>query len=314
MGDHDHNHNYNHNHNHQHSHTDHHQHQHHSHTDHHHHHHQHSHDHTDHHHAHDHAHDMRGGLLILAGMLAFFLLEKILRASFGSHSHSHGHAHADSDLTSSQTHSQTHSHSHDHAHSNAKESHDGCDGHDHHLTQAKSRHTATVSPQPPVLQPPTPTEPASNLGIRILHSLADASHNLTDGMMLAASFLAAEHAGNYTGAWATTAAILMHEVPHEIGDFALHIQAGSSKCSAIGVQLVTALAALLGNVLVLALGSIIRSIDSYIMPLTAGGFIYIALVDVVPDLLEEKSLKFSILQVIAMSIGVFLMYLIALFE
>lgn len=76
---------------------------------------------------------------------------------------------------------------------------------------------------------------------------ADFAHNFTDGLAIGASYLA----GNSIGV-VTTLTILFHEVPHEIGDFAILIQSGCSKSKAMTLQLITALGALSGTILSLA--------------------------------------------------------------
>lgn len=80
-----------------------------------------------------------------------------------------------------------------------------------------------------------------------LNLAADFAHNFTDGLAIGASYLA----GNSIGV-ITTLTILFHEVPHEIGDFAILIQSGCSKSKAMTLQLITALGALSGTVLSLA--------------------------------------------------------------
>jgi len=104
-----------------------------------------------------------------------------------------------------------------------------------------------------------------------------------------------------------------HEIPHEIGDFAILIQSGFSKKSAILLQVFTAIGAVLGCVFGLLAGGIVESIN-WILPFTAGGFIYIATVDIIPELLEDNDLVQSIKEVVAMLIGIGMMILIALYE
>jgi len=127
-------------------------------------------------------------------------------------------------------------------------------------------------------------------------------------MALAASFLV-----SYKVGVVTTIAVFFHEIPHEIGDFAILIQSGFSKKSAILLQVFTAIGAVLGCVFGLLAGGIVESIN-WILPFTAGGFIYIATVDIIPELLEDNDLVQSIKEVVAMLIGIGMMILIALYE
>lgn len=76
-----------------------------------------------------------------------------------------------------------------------------------------------------------------------LNLAADFMHNFTDGLAIGASYLAGKNVGIIT-----TFTILVHEVPHEIGDFAILIQSGCSKRKAMGLQLITAIGALIGTV------------------------------------------------------------------
>jgi len=141
-----------------------------------------------------------------------------------------------------------------------------------------------------------------------LNLAADFTHNFTDGLAIGASYLA----GNSVGI-VTTVTILLHEVPHEIGDFAILIKSGCSRKKAMFLQLTTAVGAIAGNVLAL-LGT---SGDSspWILPFTAGGFIYIATVSVIPELLEHSTkLGQSLKEISALLLGVFMMVLITQIE
>lgn len=141
-----------------------------------------------------------------------------------------------------------------------------------------------------------------------LNLAADFTHNFTDGLAIGASYLA----GNSIGLL-TTVTILLHEVPHEIGDFAILIKSGCSRRKAMALQLVTALGALAGTVIAL-LGSSGEA-SPWVLPFTAGGFIYIATVSVLPELLEESTkLLQSIKEISALLAGVGVMIVIAKFE
>jgi len=139
-----------------------------------------------------------------------------------------------------------------------------------------------------------------------LNLAADAAHNFTDGLMLGANFLSGPRQG-----LSATLAILFHEVPHEVGDVAILMQAGFSKWAAIRAQLSTALGALLGTLVGLAAG---RTNSALLQCFTAGGFIYVATVDVLPSLLRECSPKQSALELLAMGAGIYLMYLVLVLE
>lgn len=143
-----------------------------------------------------------------------------------------------------------------------------------------------------------------------LNLAADFAHNFTDGLAIGASFLAGQNIGIIT-----TLTILFHEVPHEIGDFAILIQSGCTKQKAIFLQLFTALGALTGTLLSLIFESAISGVaTSCILPFTAGGFIYIATVSIIPELKESSGFVQSLKEIIALVAGVLMMVVIAYIE
>merc|ERR1712024_414559 len=142
-----------------------------------------------------------------------------------------------------------------------------------------------------------------------LNLAADCFHNFTDGLAVGSSFLAGESMGMIT-----TITILFHEIPHEIGDFAILIQSGVPRGKAIMLQALTAVGAVTGCALSLLLGGATEAAASLTLPFTAGGFIYIATVSVIPELLEGSSLKQTVMEVVAMLLGVGIMVIIAQYE
>lgn len=144
-----------------------------------------------------------------------------------------------------------------------------------------------------------------------LNLAADFTHNFTDGLAIGASYIAGQNIGLIT-----TVTIFLHEIPHEIGDFAILVQSGCSRKKAMMLQLLTAFGAVSGTVLSIYLrGSSDSLVSSLILPFTAGGFIYIATVSVIPELLEGSN-KFSqsIKEIVALLAGVYMMVLIAQYE
>lgn len=144
-----------------------------------------------------------------------------------------------------------------------------------------------------------------------LNLAADFTHNFTDGLAIGASFIAGHSVG-----LVTTFTILLHEIPHEIGDFAILVQSGCSRRKAMLLQLLTAFGAISGTVLSIYLrGASEGLVSSLILPFTAGGFIYIATVSVIPELLEgNNKLSQSIKEILALLAGVYMMVLIAKYE
>ncbi|CAG0920765.1 unnamed protein product [Notodromas monacha] len=143
-----------------------------------------------------------------------------------------------------------------------------------------------------------------------LNLAADFTHNFTDGLAIGASFLRGSTIGTLT-----TLSILLHEIPHEIGDFAILIQSGCGKKKAIMLQLVTAVGALSGTITSFLAEEMGEKAPAWILPFTAGGFIYIATVSVLPELLEGvTNVKQSIMEILALLLGVYMMVLIAQYE
>ncbi len=128
-----------------------------------------------------------------------------------------------------------------------------------------------------------------------LNLAADFTHNLTDGLAIGASFLAGRSIGIVT-----TIAIL--------------IQSGCSRRKAMRLQLITAVGAFTGTCISLFAEGLGDAASSWILPFTAGGFIYIATVSVIPELLHDTSLWQSIKEVLALLVGVTMMVLIAQYE
>jgi len=141
-----------------------------------------------------------------------------------------------------------------------------------------------------------------------LNIIADTAHNFTDGMAIAASFLVNPKLGI-----GTTIGVFFHEIPHEIGDYAILIQSGFSKNQAMMVQLWTAFGAIGGCIVGLIAGGYVESVN-WILPFTAGGFIYIAIANVIPELLENSSVKQTIAELIGICLGITMMSFIALNE
>lgn len=142
----------------------------------------------------------------------------------------------------------------------------------------------------------------------ILNLIADFLHNFTDGLAIGASFLSGTKLGI-----STTFAIFLHEVPHEIGDYAILIQSGFSKKKAIWLQFATAIGAISGTVLSLFLGTHDERANDWILPFTAGGFIYIATVHLIPQL-KNSSFKQTVAELVCFVIGVAIMYFMAWLE
>ncbi|XP_016096719.1 zinc transporter ZIP13 isoform X2 [Sinocyclocheilus grahami] len=152
------------------------------------------------------------------------------------------------------------------------------------------------------------TEPKKIKTSGYLNLLANCIDNFTHGLAVAGSFLVSRKVG-----FLTTFAILLHEIPHEVGDFAILLRAGFDRWKAVRMQLSTALGGVLGACFALCSQSQhgAENATAWILPFTSGGFLYIALVNVVPDLLQETNPRNSILQVLLLFCGIAVMALLS---
>nr|XP_020670788.1 zinc transporter SLC39A7 [Pogona vitticeps] len=228
------------------------------------------------HQAPEHQHMMMVGLWVLGGIVAFLVVEKFVRHVKGGHGHLHGHSHA----------------------AKAKSSDDEAE---------KELGRRTAEKAAPRRKDDAPE--STMLVAGYLNLAADFAHNFTDGLALGASFLAGSTVGTVT-----TLTVLLHEVPHEVGDFAILVQSGCSKRKAMKLQLVTALGALAGTVCSLLAEGVGEAATAWILPFTAGGFIYVATVSVIPELLQESGPVQSLLEVLGLLGGVAMMVFIAQYE
>lgn len=142
-----------------------------------------------------------------------------------------------------------------------------------------------------------------------MNLVGDAVHNLIDGMIIGASFLASIPIGI-----TTALAVILHEIPQEIGDFGVLVHGGLSVKNALRLNFLSALAAVLGAVLSLLIGTHIQNYALFLLPITAGGFLYIAGSDLIPELQHEVKLSKSLGQLILIMLGIGVMALLILLE
>jgi len=154
------------------------------------------------------------------------------------------------------------------------------------------------------LESGNPTHPVGYMNL-----FADGIHNLIDGMIIGASYLVSLPVGV-----ATTLAVIFHEIPHELGNFFVLLYAGFTKTKALFFNFISAIFAVLGTIVALLLGSRIENFSVVMLPLAAGGFIYIAGSDLVPELNKEVEPSKSVAQMLAIGAGVGLMLLLTMLE
>ena len=191
---------------------------------------------------------------ILAGILGFFVLEKLL---IWRHCH-YGHCEAHGDDGQNDHHGHGHSHSHG---------------------------------------------GAQSAGALII--LGDSIHNFVDGVLIAAAFLTDVQLGIVT-----SLAVAAHEIPQEVGDFAILLDSGYSRGKALFYNVLASLTTVLGGVL--AYFSLADLHDSlpYFLALAASSFIYIAVADLIPSLHTKTDMKTSLQQIALIAAGVLLICLL----
>ncbi|KAK8091173.1 hypothetical protein PG994_000678 [Apiospora phragmitis] len=235
------------------------------------------------------------GVAIMVGFMAFVAMDKGLRiATGGAGGHDHGHGHHDEVAPSAAV--------------VATGIEDAKDG-----VKSRKKSKKDVYSKPEAQAAAKEINPSVKLG-GYLNLIADFTHNITDGLAMSASFYASPTIGA-----TTTVAVFFHEIPHEVGDFALLVQSGFSKRAAMGAQFVTAVGALLGTLIGIAVqelggnggaGAICCS------PFTAGTFLYVGTVAVIPELLEtgphkSAELRKTLVQFAAIAVGAGIMLYIS---
>lgn len=179
---------------------------------------------------------------ILAGILGFFMLEKLL---VWRHCHSHA------------------------CEAHGEDSHDGHGGHHHGLADDHGRRVA---------------------GMFII--LGDGIHNFVDGVLIGAAFLTDAQLGIVT-----SLAVAAHEIPQEVGDFAILLHSGYTRGKALFYNVLASLTTVVGGVLAyFSLGDL-HHILPYFLTLAASSFIYIAVADLIPSLHRKTDLKTSLHQI-----------------
>lgn len=153
---------------------------------------------------------------------------------------------------------------------------------------------------------PTSKDHPHELGI--MNLVGDALHNFLDGIIIVGAFLVDFNLGI-----ATVVAVIAHEVPQKIGDFGILVYAGYSKIRAMILNFGFSLISLLGGILALVWINN-ELILSLLTAFTAGSFIYIAVADLIPEIKKETSIKYSLVQLFSIVLGIIVMYLLKIFH
>ncbi len=136
-----------------------------------------------------------------------------------------------------------------------------------------------------------------------LNLVGDAIHNFGDGLIIAASFLADINLGIVT-----TLAVIAHEIPQELGDFAVLVYGGFTKRRALFYNFLSALTAIIGALTGYFLPNYIEHSTILLLPIAAGGFLYISSSDLIPELHKEKDMNKSLLSFASFLMGILLMW------
>lgn len=146
--------------------------------------------------------------------------------------------------------------------------------------------------------------------------MGDGLHNFSDGLAIGAAFTEGLSSG-----LSTSVAVFCHELPHELGDFAVLLKAGMTVRQAILYNVLSAMMAYLGMITGILIGHYAENVSMWIFALTAGLFMYVALVDMVPEMLHNDAgdhgfshCGFFLLQNAGILLGFCIMLLIAIFE
>ena len=142
-----------------------------------------------------------------------------------------------------------------------------------------------------------------------MNLVGDAVHNMIDGMVIAATYLVSVPLG-----LTTTLAIVLHEIPQEIGDFGILVHGGLSTKKALAFNLFSACTAIFGAVLSLVIGPHLEGYTTVLLPITAGGFIYIAGSDLLPELQKDIKMGRSLIQFALILLGIGIMAALVVLE
>lgn len=136
-----------------------------------------------------------------------------------------------------------------------------------------------------------------------LNIIGDGVHNFIDGMAIAASFVFSLPLG-----LSTLVAVIFHEIPQEIGDFGVLVYGGFSRYKALFFNFLSALTAIVGAFVSYYLSFYVQNFVGFLIALTAGGFIYLAASELIPEIQKEKHIGRSMLQFVLFIFGIVLIW------
>ncbi len=157
-------------------------------------------------------------------------------------------------------------------------------------------------------------DPKSSLDTRItknvayLNVIGDGIHNFVDGMIIATSFLIEFHIG-----LAATIAVIFHELPQELGDYGILIYSGFKRNQALIINYLAALTVVLGGIFAIIFLEVVEALSGRLLAFSAGGFIYLASSELIPELQKEKRLSQSLIQFVIFIVGIIMIWFLSIF-
>ncbi len=139
--------------------------------------------------------------------------------------------------------------------------------------------------------------------------IGDGAHNFFDGVIIAASFL-----NNFNLGVLSTFAIILHEIPQEIGDFGVLLSTGLKPKKVILYTFLAQLTAIAGGLITYFFLTNMTQFIELFLPIAGGGLLYVATSDIIPELNKEVKLKENLLQIIALILGIAVMYYLRLYS
>jgi zinc and cadmium transporter len=142
-----------------------------------------------------------------------------------------------------------------------------------------------------------------------LNLIGDGVHNLIDGLIIGASFSLDIKVG-----WVTTFAVILHEIPQELGDFGVLLYGGMRKGKALFYNFLSAATAILGTVFGYYFSHHVDGFAVSLLPFAAGGFIYIAACDLIPEIHRQPDQQKASLSLLVFLLGIGLMSLLKILQ
>jgi zinc and cadmium transporter len=134
----------------------------------------------------------------------------------------------------------------------------------------------------------------------------DTLHNVLDGVLIAAAFLTDVRLGIMTGL-----AVMAHEVPSEVGNFAVLLHGGMSRAAAFRWNLFSGLGSVVGGVIGYFALSTVQPLLPFALAVSAAGLLYVAVADLIPGLHRRTDARTSFAQVVLIALGVLVVALVA---